>query len=282
VRRPTGRPGRTDRPCRVLARNSPATASRSPPTAARPEACRHRRGQRPAAAAHRRGQSAQGAADDARPPVYARPARALARPRALTLPRRRIRGAGRRLPVRRPTLHSAFAPLPRFPPWRKETTPPSASASSKRASISSIASRIAHHDGRHRREMNISPGNSTTISQQGRHHRRALRGVRGTRHAAPRRLWRSPRRRRNLWLLLHLLFGTCGLPLPLPRPRRNRSRSRRIGTRLGVLLRRSEAAMIELCRGMVAADSMRASESESLRSHATWCSFRPTGCRSTG
>jgi AcrR family transcriptional regulator len=67
----------------------------------------------------------------------------------------------------------------------------------------------------------------------------------------------------DLWLLLHLLFEHMWAYRFLYRDLDEiASRSRKIGTRFGVLLRRSEAAMTALCRGMVAAGSMRASESE--------------------
>ena len=67
----------------------------------------------------------------------------------------------------------------------------------------------------------------------------------------------------DLWLLLHLLFEHMWAYRFLYRDLDEiASRGRRIGTRIGALLRRSEAAMTELCRGMVAAGSMRASESE--------------------
>ena len=56
-------------------------------------------------------------------------------------------------------------------------------------------------------EMNISPGNLVLpLPQQGRHHRRALRRVRGDGRAAARGA-RGPRADvEDLWLLLHLLF----------------------------------------------------------------------------
>jgi len=67
----------------------------------------------------------------------------------------------------------------------------------------------------------------------------------------------------DLWLLLHLLFEHMWTYRFLYRDLDEiASRGRRIGTRIGALLRRSEATMIELCRGMVTAGSMRASESE--------------------
>ena len=67
----------------------------------------------------------------------------------------------------------------------------------------------------------------------------------------------------DLWLLLHLLFEHMWTYRFLYRDLDEiASRGRRIGTRIGALLRRSEATMIELCRGMVAGGSMRASESE--------------------
>jgi AcrR family transcriptional regulator len=67
----------------------------------------------------------------------------------------------------------------------------------------------------------------------------------------------------DLWLLLHLLFEHMWAYRFLYRDLDEiASRGHRIGTRIGALLRRNEATMIELCRGMVTAGSMRASESE--------------------
>ncbi len=67
----------------------------------------------------------------------------------------------------------------------------------------------------------------------------------------------------DLWLLLHLLFEHMWAYRFLYRDLDEiASRNRRVGTRVGALLRHSEATMIELCRGMVAAGSMDATESE--------------------
>jgi AcrR family transcriptional regulator len=67
----------------------------------------------------------------------------------------------------------------------------------------------------------------------------------------------------DIWLLLHLLFEHMWAYRFLYRDLDEiASRNHRIGTRFGVLLRRSEATMAELCRGMVTAGSMRASEGE--------------------
>ena len=132
---------------------------------------------------------AQGAADDARSSVHARPARALARRRALTLAGDAIGRAGRRLPVRRP--HSTLGRLPHFHGSRhggKETTPPHARAHPRNEprSLQSLR-RVARHDGRHRRRDEHQPREPLLpLPQQGRDHRRALRGVRGARDAAPR------------------------------------------------------------------------------------------------
>ncbi len=67
----------------------------------------------------------------------------------------------------------------------------------------------------------------------------------------------------DLWLLLHLQFEQMWAYRFVYRDLDElASRNQRLGARIGALLRASEAAMLELCRGMVAAGSMRASESE--------------------
>lgn len=67
----------------------------------------------------------------------------------------------------------------------------------------------------------------------------------------------------DLWLVLHLLqeemWGARFLYRDLDELA---SRNRRIGTRVGELLRRGVDTVVELCRGMVAAGTMRASERE--------------------
>lgn len=113
-------------------------------------------------------------------------------------------------------------------------------------------------------EMNISPGNLY-------YHFRNKDDIIGELYAAYEArvapLLADPGERRvdveDLWLLLHLLFEHMWAYRFLYRDLDEiASRNRRIGMRVGALLRRSEATMIELCRGMVAAGSMRASESE--------------------
>jgi AcrR family transcriptional regulator len=67
----------------------------------------------------------------------------------------------------------------------------------------------------------------------------------------------------DFWFVLHLLqeemWGVRFLYRDLDELA---SRNRRIGTRAGELLRRGVDTVVELCRGMVAAGRMRASESE--------------------
>ena len=67
----------------------------------------------------------------------------------------------------------------------------------------------------------------------------------------------------DLWLLLHLLFERMWAYRFLYRDLDElTSRNRRLGARFGELLRRGNATVTALCRGMVAAGSMRASEGE--------------------
>jgi AcrR family transcriptional regulator len=67
----------------------------------------------------------------------------------------------------------------------------------------------------------------------------------------------------DLWLLLHLLFEHMWAYRFLYRDLDElASRNRRVGAHVGELLRRSNAAMVELCNGMVAGGSMRASPVE--------------------
>ena len=67
----------------------------------------------------------------------------------------------------------------------------------------------------------------------------------------------------DLWLVLHLLqeqmWGCRFLYRDLDELA---SRNRRIGARFGELLRRGTATVVELCRGMVAAGTMRATQAE--------------------
>jgi AcrR family transcriptional regulator len=67
----------------------------------------------------------------------------------------------------------------------------------------------------------------------------------------------------DLWLLLHLLFERIWQFRFLFRDLDElTSRNRRLGARFGELLRRGHDTVIELCRGMVAGGTMRASEPE--------------------
>jgi AcrR family transcriptional regulator len=113
-------------------------------------------------------------------------------------------------------------------------------------------------------EMNISPGNLY-------YHFRNKDDIIGELYAAYEArvlpLMADPRGRHvdveDLWLLLHLLFEHMWAYRFLYRDLDEiASRNRRIGSRFGALLRDSEATMMELCRGMVAAGSMRATEGE--------------------
>jgi len=67
----------------------------------------------------------------------------------------------------------------------------------------------------------------------------------------------------DLWLWLHLLFEQMWAYRFLYRDLDLlASRNRRLALRLGALLRKGAATVIELCRGMVEAGTMRASERE--------------------
>jgi AcrR family transcriptional regulator len=67
----------------------------------------------------------------------------------------------------------------------------------------------------------------------------------------------------DLWLLIHLLLERMWTYRFLFRDLDElASRNRRLATRFAELVRRGETAVIELCRGMVAAGAMRASERE--------------------
>jgi len=67
----------------------------------------------------------------------------------------------------------------------------------------------------------------------------------------------------DLWLLLHLVFEQMWRYRFLYRDLDElASRNRRLGLRVGTLLRKYCATMVEFCRGMVAAETMRASERE--------------------
>jgi len=140
-------------------------------------------------------------------------------------------------------------------------------------------------------EMNISPGN---LYYHFRNKDDIIGGLYEALEAeiAPLLAWPDQRAAgvEDLWLLLHLLFE---------RMREYRffyrdldeitSRNRRIASRFADLTRRGENTVIELCRGLVAAGEMRASEREiaSLASNVTlvstyWMSFHRIGARHGG
>jgi len=113
-------------------------------------------------------------------------------------------------------------------------------------------------------EMNISPGN---LYYHFRNKDEIIGELFSTYEARVLPLLADPGSRRvdveDLWLLLHLLFEHMWAYRFLYRDLDElASRNRRIGTHVGELLRRSCGTMTELCGGMVAAGSMRASESE--------------------
>jgi AcrR family transcriptional regulator len=113
-------------------------------------------------------------------------------------------------------------------------------------------------------EMNISPGNLY-------YHFRNKDAIIGELFAAfetrvlP--LLAAPKDRaanvEDLWLMLHLLQEQMWSCRFLYRDLDElASRNRRIGSRFGDLLRRGADTVVELCRGMVTAGTMRASDSE--------------------
>jgi AcrR family transcriptional regulator len=140
-------------------------------------------------------------------------------------------------------------------------------------------------------ELNISPGN---LYYHFRNKDDIIGGLYESLEAAIAPLLTLPERRaagvEDLWLLLHLLFE---------RMREYRffyrdldeitSRNRRIASRFADLTRRGENTVIELCRGLVAAGEMRASEREiaALASNVTvvstyWMSYQRIGARRGG
>src|SRR5258705_8787920 len=140
-------------------------------------------------------------------------------------------------------------------------------------------------------EMNISPGN---LYYHFRNKDDIIGGLYEALEAEIAPLLALPDQRaasvEDLWLLLHLLFE---------RMRDYRffyrdldeitSRNRKIASRFAELTRRGENTVIELCRGLVAAGEMRASEREiaSLASNVTlvstyWMSFQRIGARHGG
>jgi AcrR family transcriptional regulator len=113
-------------------------------------------------------------------------------------------------------------------------------------------------------EMNISPGNLY-------YHFRNKDDIVGELYAAYEArvlpLVATPADRsvdvEDVWLLLHLLFEHMWAYRFIYRDLDElASRDRRIGTRIGELLRKSAVSMATLCRGLVAGGSMRASEGE--------------------
>ena len=113
-------------------------------------------------------------------------------------------------------------------------------------------------------EMNISPGNLY-------YHFRNKDDIIGELYAAYEArvlpLLAVPGGRRvdveDLWLLLHLLFEHMWAYRFLYRDLDEiASRNRRIGSRVGVVLREAQATMNALCQGMVEAGSMRATPAE--------------------
>ena len=67
----------------------------------------------------------------------------------------------------------------------------------------------------------------------------------------------------DLWLWLHLLFEQMwGFRFLYRDLDELASRNRKLGKRIGALLRKGAATMVELCRGMVEAGTMRASHRE--------------------
>src|SRR5262245_49163997 len=109
-------------------------------------------------------------------------------------------------------------------------------------------------------EMNISPGN---LYYHFRNKGEIVGELWAAYEARIEPLLTVPVNRRidveDLWLLLHLLFEQMWAYRFIYRDLDDlASRSRRIGSRIGALLRRSESTVIELCAGMVESSSMRA------------------------
>ncbi len=140
-------------------------------------------------------------------------------------------------------------------------------------------------------ELNISPGN---LYYHFRNKDDIIGGLYESLEAAIAPLLTLPEGRaasvEDLWLLLHLLFE---------RMREYRffyrdldeitSRNRKIASRFADLTRRGENTVIELCRGLVVAGEMRASEREiaALASNVTlvstyWMSYQRIGARRGG
>ncbi len=88
----------------------------------------------------------------------------------------------------------------------------------------------------------------------------------------------------DLWLWLHLLFERMWEYRFLYRDLDElASRDRKLGTRIGALLRKGAATVIELCRGMVAAgNDARVGPRDRSAGRQRRCSSRRTGRRTTG
>jgi AcrR family transcriptional regulator len=113
-------------------------------------------------------------------------------------------------------------------------------------------------------EMNISPGN---LYYHFRNKEEIIEELYAAYEARVLPLLADPEGRRvdveDLWLLLHLLFEQMWAYRFLYRELDElATHNRRLGTRVAALLQRSYATMVELCRSMVAAGTMQASEAE--------------------
>ena len=113
-------------------------------------------------------------------------------------------------------------------------------------------------------EMNISPGN---LYYHFRNKDEIIGELYGAYEAAVAPLFVAPPDRaagvEDLWLLLHLLFERMWAHRFLFRDLDElTSRNRRLSSRFADLVRRGESTVIELCGGMVAAGTMRATSRE--------------------
>jgi AcrR family transcriptional regulator len=113
-------------------------------------------------------------------------------------------------------------------------------------------------------ELNISPGN---LYYHFRNKEEIVAELCSAFEARMAPLFADPGGRRvavlDLWLWLHLMLERMGEYRFILREVDVRSRrAMALGTRLGRLLQRGIATMVELCRGMVDAGTMTASESE--------------------
>jgi AcrR family transcriptional regulator len=140
-------------------------------------------------------------------------------------------------------------------------------------------------------EMNISPGN---LYYHFRNKEEIVGDLCATFEARVKPLFADPRGRtvdvEDLWLWLHLLFERMGEFRFIFRDLDELAAADpALGARLGRLLRQGVATMIELCRSMVGAGTMHASEreiaalSENVVLVATyWQSFARIGRATTG